>query len=358
MSTHVERKSGAWELLLVLALGLGRRVRRVFAKNRDHRGQLHIAQALDEPSAKTGRGEDRNLHPDDQTSSHERWGTLIVVCVFLAAFAAGLGFMFIYWTEGSNVLLGGTFALCLGSIGLGLMLWAHWLMLSKEAVDPRENLQSPEPEREAALQVFREGKHDVQRRKLLTWLSVSAITLLGAMFVSLFRSFGRPPGPSLFDTIWSRGQRLMSLGGKPVTADALQPGSTMVVFPEANIGEEKAQTVLLRVKEQFLNLPEERANWAPMGYLAYSRVCTHAGCAVGLFEATTDLLLCPCHQSTFDVLRAGVPTSGPAARPLPQLPLYVDNEGYLCAGGAFTEPPGPGFWSIPCPGDGEGCNGA
>ncbi len=358
MRANSERKSGVWELLLVLALGVGKGIGRVFGKNRDHHDQDQIAQTLREASDTTGRAGDRNLHPGKQTLSHERRGALMVVCAFSAAFAAGLGFMLIYWTRGSNRLLGGTFALCLGSIGLGLMLWAHWLMLSKEATDPRETMQSPEPEREAALQVFRAGKHDVQRRKLLTWLSVSAITLLGAMFVSLFRSFGRPPGPSLFDTIWSRGQRLTTLAGKPVPADALQPGSTMVVFPEGNIGEEKAQTVLLRVKEQFLNLPAERVKWAPMGYLAYSRVCTHAGCAVGLFETTTDLLLCPCHQSTFDVLRAGVPTSGPADRPLPQLPLYVDNEGYLCAGGPFTEPPGPGFWRMPCPSYGGGCNGA
>lgn len=358
MNQNAQRRSGVWEVSLVLALGLWKAVGRVFGKDRTPDGEDHLAQAPGDNSEKTGRAEDRNLHPGKDTPRHERWGTLIVTCAFAAALASGAGFMFIYWTGGSNLLLGGTFALCLGSIGLGLMLWAHWLMLSKEAIEPRENLQSPEPEREAALQAFREGKHDVQRRMFLTWFSLSAITMLAAMFVSLFRSFGRPPGPSLFDTVWSRGQRLTTLGGKPVPADALQPGSTLVVFPQDSIGDEKAQTVLVRVKEEFLNLPAERANWAPMGYLAYSRVCTHAGCAVGLYETTTDLLLCPCHQSTFDVLRAGVPTSGPADRPLPQLPLYIDSQGYLCAGGAFTQPPGPGFWGMPCPSSGGGCNGA
>ena len=125
------------------------------------------------------------------------------------------------------------------------------------------------------------------------------------------------------------------------------PGSFQIVFPEDSIGDEKAQTVLIRVKENLLQLPADRADWAPQGYVAYSRVCTHAGCTVALYEKTTCLLLCPCHQSTFDVLRAAQPTSGPAARPLPQLPLYADADGTLRAGGGFTQPPGPGFWDMP-----------
>ena len=84
-----------------------------------------------------------------------------------------------------------------------------------------------------------------------------------------------------------------------------------------------------------------------MGYLAYSRVCTHAGCPVGLYQKQSHLLLCPCHQSSFDVLNGAEPTGGPAARPLPQLPLYADADGTLRAGGAFTAPPGPGFWGMP-----------
>ncbi|MGC1228167.1 MAG: Rieske 2Fe-2S domain-containing protein, partial [Candidatus Sulfotelmatobacter sp.] len=135
--------------------------------------------------------------------------------------------------------------------------------------------------------------------------------------------------------------------GAPVSVNALQPGNFMVVFPENSIGDERAQTVLIRVNEKFLRLPSNRANWAPMGYVAYSRVCTHAGCSVGMFESTTDQLMCPCHQSTFDVLRAARPTGGPAARALPQLPLYADADGILRAGGGFSAPPGPGFWEMP-----------
>lgn len=135
----------------------------------------------------------------------------------------------------------------------------------------------------------------------------------------------------------------MTADGTPVSIDTLQPGSTLLVFPEDSIADEKAQTVLVRVNEQFLRMPRERADWAPMGYLAYSRICTHAGCPVGLYQKETHLLLCPCHQSSFDVLKGAEPTGGPAARALPQVPLYVDADGTLRARGGFSTPPGPGF---------------
>ena len=191
------------------------------------------------------------------------------------------------------------------------------------------------------------GADDVQRRGLLKWMAGAGMTLVAAMVVSMARSLGTPPGPSLFTTVWKRGQRLMTIDGKPLTVDSLKPGSMAVVFPEESLGNENAQTTLIRVEENLLRLPKGRENWAPKGYLAYSRVCTHAGCSVGLFEAHTNLLLCPCHQSTFAVLRGAVPTGGPAARPLPQLPLYVDSKGFLRAGGGFTAPPGPGFTGMP-----------
>jgi ubiquinol-cytochrome c reductase iron-sulfur subunit len=91
---------------------------------------------------------------------------------------------------------------------------------------------------------------------------------------------------------------------------------------------------------------EGRSDWAPEGCLAYSKICTHAGCPVGLYRAEAGELLCPCHQSTFDVYTGAVPVFGPAARPLPQLPLDVNEEGYLVAQGDFSAPVGPSFWNL------------
>jgi len=299
------------------------------------------------PAEKTGRAADRNLDPQRDTATHQQWGMLLVVCASAIALAGGAGFLFTYWTGGNNLLLGVTLAVSLGALGSALVLYSHWLMSGKEATEPREEMPSGTVEREDFAENLQESEEEIHRRSLLKWIGVPTVGMIAAMVISLMRSLGRPPGPSLFTTVWKRGQRLMTLDGRPVNVNALEPGSTTIVFPEDSIEDEKAQTVVIRVNEQFLQLPKERANWAPMGYVAYSRVCTHAGCNVGLFEKTTNLLMCPCHQSTFDVLKAAQPTSGPAARPLPQLPLYADADGNLCAGGGFSEPPGPGFWGMP-----------
>ncbi len=270
-----------------------------------------------------------------------------MIIAFLIAIAAALGFLFTYWTGGNNLLLGGTLALSFAALGASFVLYSHWLMADKQAIEPREELPSPPDEREAVAQTFAESADDIHRRSLLKWIVGGATAMIGGMVISVIRSFGSAPDKSLFDTVWKSGQRLMTLEGDAVSVNALQPGNFIVVFPEGSIGAEKAQTMLIRVKPDLLRLPPERSNWAPQGYVAYSRVCTHAGCAVGLYETTTCLLLCPCHQSTFDVLKAADPTGGPAARPLPQLPLYADADGILRAGGGFSEPPGPGFWGMP-----------
>jgi ubiquinol-cytochrome c reductase iron-sulfur subunit len=299
------------------------------------------------PIPKTGRAADRDMESEAEVKRRERWGTLLVLCAFGLAVLGGIGFLFAYWWNRSNLLLGGSLALFLGGIGTALVFWSHLLMLDKQAVEPREVLPSAPVERESTEEAFCAGVRDVRRRSLLKWMGAGSVALLAPMVLSLMRSLGLSPDKFLFDTVWKRGQRLVTLDGKPLSLDSLQPGSTVTVFPEDSIGSEKSQTVLIRVLEQSLQLPKERASWAPAGYVAYSRVCTHAGCPVGQFEAERSILLCPCHQSTFDVLRAAAPTGGPAARPLPQLPLYADADGTLRAGGGFTAPPGPGFWEMP-----------
>jgi len=309
--------------------------------------RLLPAKVAFEPIPESGRAADRKMESESQMERREWWGTLFVLCAFLLAILGGIGFVIFFWSGSTGTkLLGGSLAVFLGGIGVTLVVWARWLMSQKQAVEPRHELQSSPSEREDASEAFCGGVRDVRRRRLLKWMGLTGAGVLGAMVVSLMRSLGMSPDASLYSRIWKGGQRLVTLDGKGVSLSSLQPGSMVTVFPENKIGSERAQTVLIRVKEQLLQLPEERASWAPAGYVAYSRVCTHAGCPVGEFEAEQSLLLCPCHQSTFDVLRAAAPTGGPAARPLPQLPLYADADGNLHAGGEFTAPPGPGFWDI------------
>lgn len=278
---------------------------------------------------------------------HEEIGTFLVLCAVLAALAGGVGFLICYWVSANNLWLGGTLAVFLGSLGIAFVLWSHLLTVKREVVANREIMDAASSERKDAEEQFETGEHQIRRRWLLKGMIGGAFAVAAGIFVSLFRSLGASPYPALLSTVWKRGQRLVTPDGKPVSVTDLEPGGTTIVFPDDSVGTERAETVLIRVKEELLRLPGDRENWAPGGNIAYSRVCTHAGCSVGMYERTTHILMCPCHQSTFDVLRAAQPTGGPAARPLPQLPLYADSEGFLCAGGGFSEPPGPGFWGMP-----------
>ncbi|MGH9588415.1 MAG: Rieske 2Fe-2S domain-containing protein [Acidobacteriaceae bacterium] len=330
-------RKGAWMLAGLLVAW-----RMISKKPAKARGAASAAAAAGNAEEAKGRDKDRTI--ERVTPGRERWGTMLVTLGLLVGVAGGVGFLFIYWTDGSNMLLGGNLALCFLGFGTALVFWSHLLMRHEEATDPREELPSPEPEREKAEESFDLGAQDIKRRKLLKVLVAAGVGMFAAMFVSLLRSFGKAPNDELFEIVWKKGQRLMTLDGQPVNVKTLPTGSSITVFPEGSVGDERAQTVLIHVNEQLLRLPEGRAQWAPKGYVAYSRVCTHAGCPVGLFESKQNLLLCPCHQSTFDVLRGAQPTGGPAARPLPQLPLYADGDGTLRAGGRFSATPGPGFW--------------
>ncbi len=137
----------------------------------------------------------------------------------------------------------------------------------------------------------------------------------------------------------------MTADGLPLSLDSLEVGGFVTVFPEGDEGAADGQTVLIRVHPSELRLSEERMEWTQEGYVAYSKICTHAGCPVGLYERETKELFCPCHQSIFDVLRGAEPTAGPATRALPQLPLGIDGAGNLIAQGDFPEPVGPTFWT-------------
>jgi len=166
--------------------------------------------------------------------------------------------------------------------------------------------------------------------------ALSQAVLLGAL--------GPWPGSSLFSTGWSKGRRLVTEDGEPVTRDVLATGGFLVAFPEGGDDKASSQVALLHfVNGDFVPQPG-RESWSPENFVAYSRVCTHAGCPVAEYIDVDQMLVCPCHQSAFDVLHGAKPVAGPAARPLPQLPLAIDKDGYLVAQSDFLESVGPGFW--------------
>jgi cytochrome b6-f complex iron-sulfur subunit len=55
-------------------------------------------------------------------------------------------------------------------------------------------------------------------------------------------------------------------------------------------------------------------------FVAYSAVCTHAGCTVAYKDGQ---LACPCHGSLFDAANGAEVISGPARTPLPEIPIDV-----------------------------------
>lgn len=264
----------------------------------------------------------------------------------LASVAASLGLAAVYLAGGQPQAEGALLAVSLGGIAAALIVWGKRILSGPDDVEPREEPSSA-TDVEAAQEAVEEGGETIARRRFLIRLLGAAGGALGIALVFPIRSLGPSPGNSLLVTPWKRGARLVTQDGAPLLASALERGSIVTVFPEGEVGSADGQAVLVRVDPAALTLPEGRDGWAPEGNLCYSKVCTHAGCPVGLYVQTEHALRCPCHQSTFDVNTGAEPLSGPAVRPLPQLPLEIDAEGYLVAGGGFSDAVGPSYWNMP-----------
>jgi ubiquinol-cytochrome c reductase iron-sulfur subunit len=225
-------------------------------------------------------------------------------------------------------------------------LWANHLLGAQEAVEERHELTSGAAGREAFEHALAEEVGPtLARRSVLVKLLAGAGGALGLALLLPVLSLGPAPGRTLKETPWRRGVRLVDETGRQVSLNSVPEDGFITVFPEGHEGSADAQALLIHVPAGSLELPPDRLAAAPEGtHVAYSKICTHAGCPVGLYRATTRSLLCPCHQSQFDVLDGAKPFFGPAARPLPQLPLGVDDQGVLIALGDFYEPVGPAFW--------------
>ncbi|MCJ8503402.1 Rieske 2Fe-2S domain-containing protein [Kocuria flava] len=254
-----------------------------------------------------------------------------------------------------NLLLGLGIALGMFGIGIGVVHWARTLMPDHELVESRHAVRTEEQRADAQeilTTIYDES--GIKRRPLLRNTLIGAAVVAPLPFVGLLKDLGPTDLDVLKHTLWDEGVRLVrDPSGTPIKASDVTLGSTFHVVPEnlAQIGhnegylDEKAKAVvlLMRLDPDSVNVSPERQDWNVDGIFAYSKVCTHVGCPVALYEQQTHHLLCPCHQSTFDLTNECEVIFGPAARPLPQLPITVDAEGYLVARGDFTEPVGPTY---------------
>jgi ubiquinol-cytochrome c reductase iron-sulfur subunit len=274
----------------------------------------------------------------------------IVAGIFVLAIVLMAGFGAAYWQNWNPWILGGTMGAGLFLLGFGLTAWGKYLMPQGPFVEERHVLASSSDERDAmAAALVERSAVVVKRRQLLGGLFALGSGIFGivALF-PLLRSMGPVPGNSLETTDWRRGTILVDSNGRPVHRTTLVVGGIMTVYPRGlqntDNGQAVDQTVLIRVQDTALVTQKGRETWAPDGYVAYSKVCTHLGCPVGLYEQELELLVCPCHQSMFNVRNGAVPQFGPAPRPLPQLPLMYNSDGYLMAQAGYDQAVGPGFW--------------
>jgi ubiquinol-cytochrome c reductase iron-sulfur subunit len=273
----------------------------------------------------------------------------IAVLLFLG-FACVAGFGAAYWQNWANWALGTTLGMGMLFIGLGLAAWGKYLMPKGPFVEERHALRSSDAEREGmAATIVERGGSVMRRRKVLGGLLGAGLGTFGIVAAfPLLRSLGPLPKNTLDRTNWKKNSYVVYLDGTRVHVDDFSVGTAETVFPEGFENnpqtQSQDQTMLIRVSDRPFTTKPGREGWTPAGYVAYSKLCTHLGCPVGLYEKKLELLVCPCHQSMFNVMNGAVPQFGPAPRPLPQLPLTVDKKGYLMSSSGYHEAVGPGFW--------------
>jgi ubiquinol-cytochrome c reductase iron-sulfur subunit len=300
----------------------------------------------------------RTVRREVELPADPRAETWTAALLFAAALA-GLAFVAIYAFDDADTQLLGL------SIAVALALIAVALILAAAHVVPQETLEEKRPQftqtsdvdgpktqpelefsarqhegvEEAAL-TLREGVDGVTRRRLLKAAGGAAGVGIGAAALAPLASLGPAVGDRLSASPWKDGVALVEENGVAVKAADLEVGSFLTAFAQGADKEQLATSlVVVRVKPEELELPADRADWAPQGILAFSKICTHAQCAISLFRyplfaerSPGPALVCPCHYSTFDVLNGGQRVFGPAVRPLPQLPLRIEDGALVAAG--------------------------
>jgi ubiquinol-cytochrome c reductase iron-sulfur subunit len=264
----------------------------------------------------------------------------------------------------SNLALGLSLGGALLFLGIGIIQWARKFMGDHEIVENRHPASSSEPDRVATLTALAQGVDEsgIARRPLIRNSLLGALGLLGVAPIIALRDLGPLPGDTLNHTLWKRGMRVVrDVIGTPIRPEEMEIGDLINCAPsvlfevdeegepliggvEKQVAKSKSTVIMVRMEPDEIKAKKGREDWTVEGICAYSKICTHVGCPISLYEKTTHRVLCPCHQSTFDLANAAKVVFGPANRALPQLPLMVDAEGYLVAQADFDEPVGPSFW--------------
>ena len=285
---------------------------------------------------------------------------LFVVIYFAVPRDAYIDFGVLH-ANAQNVGFGATGGLAVLLIGLALVQWARVIMGDHESVEQRHSAASSDADRALFAEQFEEGvvQSGIRRRGLLGGALGGAIGFSLIPVVILLADMGPHPtrkvrAATIERTIWAEGVKLVNdETRRPLRPEHLEIGQLVNAQPENlwdfhgadfQVEKAKASLIIVRMDPASIRIPESRKDWQVSGILAYSKICTHVGCPISLWERQTHHLLCPCHQSTFDLGNSGVVVFGPAARALPQLPIKVNEQGFLVARSDFTMPVGPSFF--------------
>jgi ubiquinol-cytochrome c reductase iron-sulfur subunit len=295
-----------------------------------------------------------------------------------------------FWYQLATPLYGLTFGLSILAIGVGAVLYQKKFIPEEISIQERHDGRSPEIQRKtvaANLTDALEGS-TIKRRKLVglslgIGLGAFGLGTLVAFAGGLIKNPWKPVVPTadgkkavLWTSGWTprfKGETiyLANATGRPgespfvkVRPEDIDAGGMLTVFPwresdgdgttveshekltEISLGV-RNPVMLIRIKPADMSKVVKRKGQESFNFgelFAFTKVCSHLGCPASLYEQQTYRILCPCHQSQFDALHFAKPIFGPAARALAQLPITIDQDGYLVANGDFIEPVGPAFW--------------
>jgi ubiquinol-cytochrome c reductase iron-sulfur subunit len=260
-----------------------------------------------------------------------------IAASLLLAIVGSIGFMVAYAKDMSTQWQGFALTAVFAGFMLAALGWSRWIIPHEEVVDLRVTYPQPVEERTGMVDRWEHGAAEITRKKWLTRMLYAALGAFGIAALFPVGSLGPEPDDALFHTRWKRGIRLQRSDGSLIKTGDLNEDVAVTVFPEGSIGDSQSMTILVK-------LPDGLVKDAPQGYIAYSKMCTHAGCPVALYRSIDHRLICPCHQSAFEVTDNARVVSGPADHALPRLPIEIGPDGYLRATGDFPSPVGPGFW--------------
>ena len=301
-----------------------------------------------------GRGRRRAaLPPGRPVHRGDRRAENITLLLLFVGIGAAVAFMVLYVVNPDTQFLGIALGGALVAIAAALAVAGTRVVPQLEEVEPRPQLARVQEQDEVMI-ALEEGGEGVSRKGFFLLAGSGAVGLLGAALLIPALSCGPEANRVLTRSPWRRGRRLVTERNEPLAAASIVVGELVTAFPQGADKQQLASpVVVVRIRPDELDLPSDRRSWAPRGLLAYSKICTHAGCAVSeyrypLYDPTAPgpALVCPCHYSTFSVANGGHRIFGPAGRALPQLPLEIDGDGMLVAGGDFSGRVGPSWWGV------------